>query len=834
MSSSTISTAERSGDDRSGDHRQGDDRRRQLAALLRKKAERSRRFPLSFAQQRLWLLDRLDPGNPVYNIPLAMRLSGPLDLDALGRTFNEVVARHESLRTKIIVVDDQPVQVVEAARPQNLAMVDLEHVKPAEREAEARARAAAEARKPFRLDEAPLLRVLLLRFSSTEHVLIVVMHHIISDGWSMGVLFREVALLYEAFRSGRPSPLEPLPVQYADYTVWQRERLQGETLDQLLDYWRRRLEGLVPLELPADRPRAIEMPSAGGVEEIRLPPALLDPLRELARQENATLYMTLLAAVQVLLYRYSGQEDFAIGSPIAGRLRKETEGLVGFFVNTLVMRATLAGDPGFRSLLRETRRTALEAFQHQELPFERLVDAVNPERDANRNPLFQVMFTLQNAPWPELTVAGLALSVMPLDTGAAMFELSFTVQEQHGGLLVSAEYDSHLFRPATIQRMLQHLEILLNAIAADPESAVSRLPLLTESERQVLNQWNDTAREHRSDLSVTELFEAQVERTPHAPALIDGPRQWTYRDLDERANRLARCLVARGVGPDRIVAVRLPRSAELVVGLLGVLKAGGAYLPLDPAWPAERLQFTLEDAQVSVIVTEERLRSDLPPGLRHVIRLDADREEIARFPAGPLARQTTTEHLAYVIYTSGSTGRPKGVMIEHRALMNYTEAAAAEYEITAADRVLQFASASFDAHVEEVYPCLTRGGTLVLRNDDMLDGKTFLRMCREWQLTFVTLPTGFWHALIAAIVEEGLAVPATLRLVVIGGEAALPERVATWFDHVDGRVRLLNTYGPTETTVVATAAELGRADGRENRVPIGRPLANYRAYVLDR
>ena len=585
----------------------------------------------------------------------------------MHRTLTELVARHESLRTKIVSAGDQPMQVVEPAQPQMLTVVDLEHVEPAQREAEAVARAQREACKPFRLDEAPLFRALLLRFSASEHILVVVMHHIISDDWSMAVLFREVALLYKAFCAGQPSPLGPLPVQYADYAVWQRQRLQGEPLQRLLDYWRERLRDVAPLDLPTDQSRGLQLELAGSTEEMQLPPALLAGLRELGRREGATLYMTLLAAFQVLLYRYSGQEDFTVGSPIAGRLGKETEGLVGFFVNTLVLRAELAGDPSFRSLLRRTRQTALDAFQHQELPFERLVDALNPEREGNRNPLFQVMFTLLSAPWPELTVAGLALSVIPLETGTSMFELSFTMREQREGLAISAEYRTGLFRAETIRRMLKHFQVLVEGIVAQPDLAVAQLPLLDEPERrQLLVGWNDTARDYPTGPCVHDFFHRQVEQTPEATALIDGPRQWSYRELDERANRLAHFLERRGVGPDHLVAVRLTRSAELIVAILGVLKAGGAYLPLEPELPAQRLQFTLEDSGADILLTQQALRGNLPEGLRHVICLDADWQEIAACPAEPPVGRTTGEHLAYVIYTSGSTGRPKGVMIEHR------------------------------------------------------------------------------------------------------------------------------------------------------------------------
>jgi amino acid adenylation domain-containing protein len=724
--------------------------------------------------------------------------------------------------------------VIGPFRPIEMPVVDLADLAPADREAQALARATAEARRPFRLDQWPLLRALLLRLSPAEHVLVLVMHHVICDDWSLSVLFSDMVALYEAYTAGRPSPLGDLDVQYADYALWQRQRLQGERLERLRDHWRQRLAGVALLELPTDRPRSPQASSAGETFDTRLPAALTAQLKELGRREGATLYMTLLAAFQVLLHRYSGQDDFAVGSPVANRLRPEIEPLIGYFINMVVLRADLAGDPTFRDLLGRVRRESLDAFEHQELPFEQIVDAVNPDRHAGRHPLFQVTFTLQNAPRPEVKLAGLSFSVVPLDTGTSKFELSCTAWEEDGGLVVSVEYDSSLFRADAVRRMTRQFQTLLEGIVADPARPLSRLPLLTEAERrQVLTEWNDTARDYPTGECVLEWFEQRVRENPRATALIDGARQWTYEELDSHANRLGHFLQARGVGPDRLVAVRLRRSAELIAAVLGALKAGGAYLPIDPDAPAERVRFTLEDARAEVLVTERSLLADLPAGLLNVVSLDEVADEIALCPAEQPARQTTAEHLAYVIYTSGSTGRPKGVMIEHRALMNYTQAAIEQYGITGEDRVLQFAAASFDAHVEEIFPCLSQGGTLVLRDDNMLDAKTFLDRCRQWQLTFVTVPTGFWHELTTAIAEEGLEVPDSLRLLVIGGEAALPERVATWHRCVGTRVRLLNTYGPTETTVVATAAELGPGDGQGHRVPIGRPLGNYRAYVLD-
>ena len=767
---------------------------------------------------------KLEPGNPVYNVPLAVRLSGPVDLAVLNRTLNEVVARHETLRTRIALAGDEPVQAIEPITPQELTLVDLEHLDPAQREAEAIARATAEIQTPFRLDQAPLFRTLLLRLCPTEHVLVVVLHHIISDDWSMGVLFREVALLYRAFALGQPSPLEPLSTQYADWAAWQRERLDSAayTAARLLAS---AVRNIATLELPTDRLRPLQDGQAGATQSVLLPANLAEQLKEVGRRAGATLYMTLLAAFQVLLHRYSGQDDIAVGSPIAGRLGRETESLVGFFVNTLVMRANLANDPTFCDFLGQVRQTAIGAMEHQELPFEQLVEALNPTRDTSRHPLFQATFSLENAPWPDVKFADIALKVIPLDTGTSKFDLSFSMRQQPDGLALAAEYATALFDRGTVDRMLAHFQVLLEGIVANPGCAGfgTALDGRGRKRRQVLVDWSGAAGEKPSSEAalVCDLFEAQVKQTPDATALVDGTRQWTYRELDQQANRLAHHLQARGVGSDRLAAVRLPRSAELIVAILGILKAGGAYLPLDPQLPPQRLRFTLEDAGVEVVMTDASLRGDLPAGPRHVICLDADRTEIDACPADTPTRHTAGDHLAYVIYTSGSTGQPKGVMIEHRAMMNYVRAVTAEYDISAVDSVLQFASASFDAHVEEVFPCFTRGGTLILRSDDMLDCRRFLDKCHEWQVTVVSLPTGFWHELVATIAAERLAAPNSLRLVVIGGEQALPERVVAWFDCVGERIRLLNTYGPTETTVVATVAELSRADGHQCAYPSG-------------
>ena len=794
-------------------------------------------LPLSFTQEALWFLDQLDRGRPTYTVYPTLRLKGPLDVAVIERAFNEILRRHEALRTRFPEVDGRPVQIIDPPAFRPLTVVDLSGLPEEERQVAVTQRLLEETLRPVDLQVGPLLRVMLLKLSANEHMLLSAAHHIVFDGWTLGILSRELTALYAAFRGGRPSPLPDLTIQYADFAAWQRQYLQGETLDRLRSYWVEQLAGLPTLDLPLDLPRPAVRTSTGEQVQCQVSPQLSAAVRAFCRREGITPFMALLAVFQILLQRYTGQDDFAIGSPVANRMHPETEPIVGYFINMLVLRADLSGDPSFHDLAARVRHTALTAFEHQELTLDRVVEAVKSPRDPSRHPLFAAMFVLQNNDPPSLEQLGLEIE-WPEDDPArrsALFELNLALWETEQGFSGTLNFNSDLFRIDTVERMTAHFLRLLEQVIAAPERPLSAVPLISEEERRkLLVEWNPPGGEPSCGDCVHELFAAQVARTPDAVALVDGPRQWSYAELDRSANQLAHYLQARGVGPEAVVAVRLPRSAEWVVALLGVLKAGGAYLPLDPALPPERLRFILEDARVEVLVTGQDFQGDLPEGLPHVIRLDADQAAIAGYPVDRAACQVAGGHLAYLIYTSGSTGRPKGVMIEQRALANYSQAAAAEYGIAAGERVLQFASGSFDAHVEEVYPCLTRGGTLLLRSDEMLDCKRFLELCHEWHLTFVTLPTSFWHELVAAIDAEGLAVPAALRMVVIGGERAAPERVAAWFRCVGSRVRLLNTYGPTETTVVATAAELSGADGRVERVPIGRPLSNTRVYVLDR
>ena len=802
------------------------------------------RLPLSFSQQRMWLLDQLEPGSPTYHISHALRLSGTLDTEALNRSLKEIVSRHEALRTTFTAVDGEPVQVISPAIDTKLSVEDLGGLPQAEREAEAKRLALEEKHRPFDLERGPVFRARLLQLGEEEHVLLISMHHIVSDGWSMGVFWRELGALYEAFSRGGPSPLPELPIQYADYALWQRQWLRGETLDEQLVYWKDQLAELPTLELPTDHPRPAVQAHRGARQELVLPESLTQALKVLSRQEGTTLFMVLLGALQVLLSRYSGQEDIAIGTPIAGRTRVETEELIGFFVNTLVMRTDLSGDPSFREVLSRVREVALGAYDHQDLPFEKLVEELQPERDLSRVPLSQVFFALQNVPQDTLKLPDLVLEQQKVESGTVKYDLSFFLSEEEQGLKGRLVYNAHLFDDATIERMLGHLHTLLKGIVEDPDRHLSELPLLDEAERhQLLFDWNETAIEYPRDRCVHELFEEQVERTPDAVAVVFEEQQLTYRELNRRANQLAHHLRALGVGPEVLVCICVERSLEMAVGLLGILKAGGTYVPLDPSSPATRLKFVLGDTRAPVLLTQERLVDRLPD--KHgaeVVRLDADWPLIARNTEKNFTSRATTRNLAYAIYTSGSTGQPKGVMIEHRALTSYVAAAIAAYEMTASDHVLQFASLSFDASVEEIFLTLTRGGTLVLRSERMVDSmQRFVSECTERAISVLDLPTAFWHELVLAFESEGLALPPSVRLVIIGGEKALAERVAQWYAHTAQTARpprLVNTYGPTEATVVATACELrpeaNHSLATRSEVPIGRPLGNARVYILDR
>ncbi len=805
-----------------------------IAAVSRAEA-----LPLSFAQQRLWFLNQMEPDSPFYNMPVALRMTGRLQLEVLKHVFNEIVRRHEALRTTFTSADGQPFQIITPELRIDIGVEDLSQLPTTEREAEARRLTGIEAQLPFDLSRGPLLRVKLLRLAEDEQVLLMTMHHIVSDGWSMRVLVNEMSALYEAFAQGEPSPLAELPVQYADFAVWQRRWLSGEVLEAQLSHWRKQLEGAPGvLQLPTDRPRPPFQTYRGVITTFPLSQRLIEQLKELSQQSGVTLYMTMLAVYAILLNRYTGQDDILIGSPIANRNHSEIEGLIGFFVNSLVLRLHLSREMTFVELLEQVRETALEAYANQDVPFEKLVEELQPERDMSRHPLFQVVFSLQTALLQKVELPGLRSSFSNVEWEVSNFDLWLEISESADGHICVLEYSTDLFDAATIERIFGHYQTLLEAVAGDPQQRVSELPLLTAAElEQMLVQWVDTKAAGPASPCVHMLFEEQVKRTPDNTAVEFGEARFSYDELNRRANRLAHYLLQEGVGPETPVGLCVERSPEMLIGMLAVLKAGGAYVPLDPTYPKDRLDRMLEDAQPLLVLTQERLVDILPESPSRLLRLDADWQLFETEDDSDPICETTAHNLAYIIYTSGSTGRPKGVAVQHGSLVNYVEAATVSFAIEPEDRVLQFASISFDAAAEEIYPCLARGATLVLRTDEMVRSvEVFLTKCGEWRLSVVDLPTAYWHQVVAGLSEAGPNLPERLRLFIIGGERARPEVVAAWQERVGQRVRLVNTYGPTEATIVTTIADatpVAGGDIRPGELPIGTPVHNARTYVLD-
>ncbi len=795
------------------------------------------RFPASASQLREWVLDRLQPGTGAYNVPGGGRVVGSsVDLRILERSVQEIVRRHESLRTTFAAgADGEPVQVIAPELHIAIPLIDLSALPAAARRAEEQRLSHAEWAAPFDLERGPLVRVRVARLSAEEHLLLATTHHIVSDGWSMmGVFYRELAALYRAFAAGRPSPLPELPIQYADFAVWQRRRLAGESLAKQVDYWRRQLAGVAPLELPTDRPGPPLQRFEGGKVPFHLSPEVAAGLRAAAQRQGASLFMALLAGFSALLGRCSGQDDLAVGTYAGNRDRTELEGLIGFFINSLVLRLSLQGEPGFHRLLDRARETTLEAFAHQEVPFEKLLEALHVERDLSRTPLFQVMLVLHNFPRATLDLAGVRLETIPVDQGHADFDLTLWLGEDGaGGLEGAFTYSGALFEAATVARLGGHLTAFLRAALAEPDRSIHELPLLAEDERRQITSWSVGPAAEVEERCLHELFEERARLTPAAIAVEGGGETLTYEELNRRADRLAARLRGLGVGPEVLVGLAVERSPSMVVALLAVLKAGGAYLPLDPAYPEVRLAFMKEDSGAAVVLTGRRKDVKDPKDLK-----DSEDEELPFSALSLKSLGSFTSFVsprpanpAYVIYTSGSTGRPKGVVVEHRAIAAYARSAAAAFGLGPADRVLQFASLSFDTSAEEIFPALANGATLVLRPDDMaLSIAHFLRELERLRITVLDLPTAYWHELAAGLGREG-ALPACVRLVILGGEKALPDRLDLWREKVGPGVRLLNTYGPTEATIVALRCDLTRGPAG---APIGRPIPGARAYVLDR
>ncbi|MEE8585008.1 MAG: amino acid adenylation domain-containing protein, partial [Acidobacteriota bacterium] len=865
--------------------------------------QRPAELPLSFAQQRLWFLDRLEPGNPLYNIPAAFSLQGRLDLPALQAALDKLLRRHEALRTRFEERQGRPVQRIDPPSTFPLPQVDLQRLPESLRSGESHRLAKAEARRPFDLARDSLIRATLVLLTEEKEaggrrqesgraesgirnpepeasdlvgslkaeetsnsvpspspsscllppascLLLATMHHIVSDGWSIGVLMRELTTLYESF-SRRELPtanrqLPPLPIQYADYALWQRSWLRGRSLQRQLGYWVRRLQGAPALELPADRPRPKKPGLKGGRRRLRWPAKLVESLQGLSRQQDTTLYMTLLALFQSLLSRYSGQTDISVGFPIANRTRAETEGLIGCFINTLVLRTSLKGNPSFEALLGRVRQALLEAYDHQDMPFEQVVEAVQPERTLSRQPLFQVMFILQNAPSGALQAPGLEVAALENPEVTSPFDLTLSLAEQDDHLEVEATYRLDLFEASTIRRLLEHFRCLAESALAHPGQGVQQLTLLSEPERhQMLREWHSPAGVFplRKD-SVHSLFELQARQTPDAVAAtlegadgIQPPASLSYSHLDRCSNRLARLLRGKGAGAEVPVGLLMERSLEMLAALLGILKSSSYYLPLDPAYPQERVNWMMGDAAAGLLVTESRLRASVP-ALAQAVNLDTlegwaspalvDRTSGSAAPSWP-------ESTAYVIYTSGSSGLPKGVAVPHRAMSLFVRAWADEIGYRSQDRLPLFSRVSFDQSVGEIFPVLIRGGGLLLNGQAAVEAPAeYLDRIRRLQITVLDLATAYWHQVASELAPSNRHLPRSLRLVVMGGESVLPERLREWERHTGSYPKLRNAYGPTEATVGATITrEYPNSGLPGGMASIGRALPGYRLFLCD-
>ena len=785
----------------------------------------SRTVPTTFAQQRLWFLDQLQPGGVEYLIAWRIRLKGALDTDALERTLTELVRRHEVFRTTYAAVNGMAVQVIAPPGPVGLRIQEVAS------EEEAHAIAAAEAATPIDLEHGPVLRARLLRLREEDHLLLLTLHHILFDGSSRGIFAREFEAIYTAFREGRPSPLEDPPLQYSDYAVWQQRTLQGKRYARLLDYWKKQLDGVELLELPTDRPRAAVLSSRGAQLPFTLPEELVSGLQALAQRNRVSLYMALLAAFETLLAKYSGQEDIVVGGPVAGRTRAELEGLIGFFANDLALRLDLSGNPTFDELLGRIRNVALDAYEHQEVPFEKLVQEINPERSLSRNPIFQVEFSLRNQPRETFRLPGLEVEFSAAEPGSAKFDLSFFLTGEAGGLSGRADYNTGLFDASTIERMVGHYRVLLEAVVANSAARVSELPLLTADEKDlVLRRFNDTARPYPRERALHSFIEEQVERTPDAEALVFEGTRFTYRQLNERANRLAHRLRKMGVGPESLVAICAERSLEMVVGLLGIMKAGGAYVPFDPEYPRERLATMLADAQPAVVLMLERLTGILPEHSFPTFFLDRDWPLLREEPVTDPPVLTTGQNIAYVIYTSGSTGKPKGVPNVHEAIVNRLLWMQAAYPIGAADRVLQKTPYSFDVSVWEFFwPLMTGACLVVARPEGHRDPNYLVDLIVESNITTLHFVPSMLRIFLEA---QGVERCTGLRRVICSGEA-LPFELQERFFQKLGTAELHNLYGPTEAAVDVTYYPCKPNSGRTT-VPIGKPVWNTQIYILDR
>ena len=781
--------------------------------------------PLSHAQQRLWYLDQLEPNTAVFTIPMALRLKGCLDPALLERCLNDIIRRHEPLRTSIIMEDHTPRQIILPDVYLELPLVDLTDHSPEKREEKLSGLLRAESQRSFNFPEAPLLCMSLIRMDRDDHVLFFMAHHVVFDGWSSDILVREMIALYTAFGAGEPSPLPDLPIQYADFSVWQREWLESGELERQLDFWREQFPDEIPvLQMPTDRPRPAIQTYRGSSESLTVSGELIDELTRLSRTQGCTLFMVFLAAFKTLLYRYTGQEDIIVGTPIANRTRPELEELIGFFANTLVLRTRFQADLPFRQLLGRVRETCLGAYNNQDTPFEVLVEELNPERDLSRTPLFQALFAFQNVNNPLTGMAGITLSPMDIDIAVARTDMTFWVTETADGLTGVLEYSTDLFDRETITRFLEHFRVLLESIVDNPETSIDKLPLLTEAERHtLLVEWNATEADYPREASIQALFEDQVERTPDSVAYISEKATLTYRELNQRANQLAHHLRSCGVGPDVLTGICMDRSTEMIIGLLGILKAGGAYVPLDPDYPAERLAYMISDSAMPVLVTQSALLDRLPELTAQTICLDTGWDEISRQSTENPPLLNNPDNLAYVIYTSGSTGKPKGVQVPHGAVVNFLAGMAREPGLTGDDVLLAVTTLSFDIAVLELFlPLVVGAKTVLASREAALDGVQLKEALTNDGITVMQATPATWRVLLAAGWEG------SDRLTVLCGGEAFPRDLAP--ELIKRASRVWNMYGPTETTIWSTCYQVTDPDGP---VLIGHPIDNTQTYILD-
>lgn len=794
---------------------------------------------LSFAQQRLWFLEQLIPGTPIYNMSGAIHLSGQLNLEALEASLSELVRRHETLRTTFTTDENgNPLQVIHPAQKLELPKQELIGRYEYEKQIELERLVQEETRIPFDLEKGPLIRAKLLIINEEEHVLIFTMHHIISDSWSLGIFAREIAALYRAFSEGKPSTLNDLPIQYSDFAVWQKQQMNSEKMKKQMAYWKNRLDGELPvLQLPVDASPTKEATFAGGRHYFELDRDLTDRLRALGKEEGTSLFMTLLTAYKTLLYRYSGQEDIIVGTPIAGRRQKEIEDLIGFFVNTLPLRTDLSGKPTFRQLLQRVKQTALEAFDHQDLPFEKIVEEVQPERSMNQSPLFQTMFVLQNAPMPKMELKDLTVSFLDVYSGTTKFDLLLTMIETEAGMTAAFEYDKQLFKETTIKRITQHFTRLLQAIVENPDGLITQFEFIADKEKRLLiDQWNRKSLHTETLESIPARFEKQVALYPERTAVSFEDQSLTYRELNERANQLAHHLKKLGVGPNQLVGLSVERSLETVIGILGILKAGGAYLPLDPTYPTERLRFMIEDAQIRVLVTQSQYVETLPVEQAEVVLLDQHAAQIATESVENPVLEVTPDDLAYVIYTSGSTGKPKGVLVNHSNVIRLFDATDHWYQFNEHDVWTLFHSYAFDFSVWEIWGALFYGGKVVVVSyETSRSPEAFYQLLADEGVTVLNQTPSAFRQLIMVEERRGANPDLALRYVIFGGEALELQSLRPWFKrHGDQKPLLVNMYGITETTVHVTYRPITMKDVEEGMGSvIGVPIPDLKVYVID-